>query len=152
MSKAFHTREEHLELLRDSELDTILGVSESTLFLAEVAFLNFWNHKLEGLPQEYGLEEYDAIEEAGGPTIYVSYDKTGNGNEDDFDRVAMIYAPDPANPGRYGLQIIWNDELVYERTADQDEKTEWNINCMTNDPDITDDNGNMLFAGEPVNI
>ncbi len=152
MSEAFHTREGHLELLRDGKLDTILGADENALFLAEVAFLNFWDRNLKGSPQEYGLDEYGAVEGAANPTISIAHDVVGDGDEADFERVVMIYTPDPAHPGRYGLQIIQNDELVYERTADQDEKTEWNINCMAGDDTVTDEDGNMLFDGDPVNI
>ncbi len=154
MSDKFYTSEQHFELLRKAGLDTILGVNTDTPFLAEVAFLNFWNRDLEGLPAEEGLDsglsEYEAVMEAGGPTIYITFDVEGDGTE--FDRVSMVYTPDPAQPRRYGLQIIWNDNLVYERTADQDERTEWNINCMADDDTVTDDGGNMLFVGDPTNI
>lgn len=140
---AFYTRDAHLELLHDAGLDVILDVNTHTLFLAEVAFLNHWNRQLENLPADEGLDEYEAIKEADSPTVYITY-----GDE----RIVMIYAPDKANPSHYSLQIIWNDQLVYERSADQDERSEWSINCMANDPEVTDQEGNILFDGEPTNI
>lgn len=151
MPKVFHTSKDHLELLRDSKLDTILGVDESTPFLVEVAFLNSWNRDLNDEPNKYGLLECDAEEEADGPTAYFTYGEDED-EPDSNDRVVMVYAPDSANPGRYGLQIFRNDGLVYERTADQDEKTQWNINCMAGDPEVTDRDGHMLFVGDHTNI
>lgn len=52
---------------------------------------------------------------------------------------------------RTGLIIVdKNNNMVYWRNADQDPRTKWQICSLAQD--ITDDDGNFIFDGEPYNI
>lgn len=140
-----------LEVLRDDGLAQFLHVDQSTQFLAEVAFLNHWNASLDDAPNQEGLAENYAYRDDTG-VVYEIIFQPPDAEPDEAEHILMIYTPHSAHPERHGLRIIHNDFLVYERTPDQDERTEWQINGMANDPNITDAEGNVLFIGDPTNI
>lgn len=120
-----------------------LGLNTNSLFLAEKTALKSWYENLDRTPKQHTLEKYCAeYGENGEIILTIIYDRDENGE------VSIVYTP-ADHPGTYELQIIIGDNLHYYRTPGQNEKTEWIINGMAND--ITDENGEIVFEGDPYN-
>ncbi len=158
----FIDREEFLEFLEDQsdecgeDLVELLDVDESTPFLVETVFLAGWNRELDGRPNTKGLNDYEAY------TILADEDDPHRGlavqiqigyvDDDHEDEIFLTLTPDAKHSGHYGLQILRNDNLIYERTAEQDPATEWQINAMAEDGLYTTEDGQLAFHGEATNI
>lgn len=114
-------------------------------FTAEIAYLNYWNAEHHNAPYEarVGLEP-DRDFENGQVTMTFICDR-----HDDIEPISLVYAYDQETDD-YSLMIIDDDNIVYQREAGQDPLTEWVINGMANDPLITDESGNPLFIGDPI--
>lgn len=142
------TREELLEAMRNIDATKRLQVSKDEEFLAELAFLSYWDTEITsqtGLSGYSVTDVFDSTENnLPSATIEISHDSG--------ETVNLIYSIDPELPGKLGLIILRSDVVVYARCPYQDPHTEWDINCMANDPEVTDEGGKMLFEGEPVNI
>lgn len=158
----FINREEFLEFLEeqsdkcDEDLVELLGVDESTPFLVEVIFLQGWNRELDNRPNHMGLDEYTAY------ATLVDEDDPDRGlavqvliaytDDDHADEIFLTLTPDAKHSGNYGLQILRNENLIYERTAEQDPATEWRVNAMAEDDLYTTEDGQIAFHGETTNI
>lgn len=153
----FMTPEIFYELLCDSRIgDTVhptaaeyLKINASSKFIAEVAYLNFWNTANNGAPTEEGIDFSAELDYANSTVIItVSCD-----NHDDIEPISLLYtidADEEPHLNYYELLILDGDNVVYDRRFNQSEATEWTQNAMANDPNITDENGNTLFIGEPI--
>lgn len=145
-----------LELFRQASLDQEFGFDEETPFLVEAAFLSNWNRDLQDLPAEEGLKEMEAYSlPCKDPGEICAHIWMVYQDDEYFDELYFTYSTftdGRCRPGQYALSITQNDNLVYARTIDQDPATEWQINIMAGDPEITDETGEMLFDGEPVNV
>ena len=147
----WYTREDYLSLLRDCGVADIIHADESTKFLAEVAWLNHWNAQLNDEPNQEGLDDIAYTEEDNNLTVEFVYQAPGT-PETTAKHVTITYTMSSNIPGAYALQILDGDQLVYCRTAQQNEATEWDINAMADDPEVADEQGNMLFHGDHTNI
>ncbi len=132
----------------DTDLIDVLGADESTPFLVETVFIDGFNRELYNGPEEDGLDDWEAysLTDAGGHAyveVCLSYD--------DQLIYMELYPDDPEHPGRHSLRIIRDYNLIYERTVDQDERTEWLINGMAEDPNYQID-GEIAFHGDTTNI
>ncbi len=165
----WHTPRDHQQLLEEgtgvAELLGLAAVPQAygvpagdsidpyAPFFVECAFLEYWNDQLCDRPNQEGFEDLDVyINEDGEAIIEIKfYDRIAS-SEYSHDQIIMCYTPDPDHPGRHALEIIRNDNLIYQRTASQDPATEWLINEMADDPEIIDADGHPLFTGDPCNI
>ena len=121
-----------------------LDVDNTSEFLAESTFLNAWNEGMDRAPELEGLKEYCAERgDEGEIIVSVVYDYNGAGE------VNIVYNPVVNCPGEYDVKIFCDANLQYHRLPRQDEKTEWQLNCMAND--IVDEDGRFIFEGEPCN-
>lgn len=141
--------ERFFNLLKEQGVSEILQVDANEEFRAECVFLNSWCESIGNEPEGEGLDEFSAAHDHNEKTdtdqVYVDivYDS---------DHITMVYTIDRNHPHKYNyaLEIYYNDNVMYERTADQEPTTEWNTNAMAND--VQDENGNFYFVGEPINI
>lgn len=135
---------------RPKYLADIIKLPDSEQFYAECVYLNHWGTQLDRTPHEDGIDlEYYCFCDDG---------RTVNGVEIDIDykedhltfryRRVDLDQPDSG----YELQIIDNDNVVYRRQAGQDPLTEWDINCMADDPEYVDKEGIVAFTGNHTNI
>lgn len=154
----FMTRKSLYEFMRETPVSDAthptvaeyLKIDASTELLAEVAYLNFWNHNNNNAPVEEGIDFVAELDYANDTAIItISCD-----HREDIEPITFLYALDPEaeepHLNHYELLIMDGDNLIYERGFDQHEATEWKRNSMANDPFITDGNGNALFIGNPV--
>lgn len=146
---AFGSPQDYLAWLQECGLASLLGADQHTPFLAESTFLQHWNAQLDGLPEENGLEDLDGYTLDDAETLIQIHVAYYDSSERIHDDIYINYIIDP-DTGRYAVQIIQNDVLMYSRSAEQDERTEWELNSMAND--VTDENGDFVFEGEPTNI
>lgn len=147
-----------LKILREfncvdlSDSDDPFQFDEGTPFLVESAFLQYWNEQLKYQPEQLGLSELYAqrVDEPDHSTttiiVNIAFQNGPNTEEVDLQLTTDAY-----HSGKYALTIFYNDVVFYDRTIDQDPATEWQLNGMANDPDVTDADGNMLFEGDPYN-
>ncbi len=141
-----------LSLLEECGVADFIQASKDTPFLVEAAWLNCWNAYLGDGPNQDGVDECIAYTEGNSLNIEYIYQIPGTPKEDAAHTI-LILTPSEDVPGGYALQIIDDDgQLIYYRTAWQDPATEWDINMMAGDPEVTDEQGNMLFPGDPTNI
>lgn len=154
----FMTKDSLYEFMRETRLSDAthptvaeyLKIDSTTELLAEVAYLNFWNHSHNNAPAEEGINfnaEHDYANDTAIITITCDH-------REDIEPICFLYALDPEAKepylNNYELMILDGDNIVYERGFNQHETTEWGRNSMANDPFIADENGNPLFVGEPV--
>lgn len=117
-------------------------------FLAETAYLQYWDRETNHVPSQEGVEvDVDYFDSDGQPFVQlvIYCDQLG-------EAIRLLYANDPKHPGRHDLTILHEESVVYQRSACQDPRTEWGINCMAGDDTVTDAHGKMLFAGDHTNI
>lgn len=150
--KELMTKDGYQKCLMKTGLCARLELSPDENFLVEVAFLNWWNRSRWNEPVELGIEKIYKDDEYTDPTLHLIFDTVGDGDEEDFEDVIISYTPDPTRPGRHGLQILLGVSVFYDRNSSQDPATEWNINGMAGDSDVTDRDGHMLFPGDHTNI
>lgn len=156
----FINQTEFLKFLTEQDegeqIIALLGITTDTPFLAETVFLQGWNRELEGRPDANGMDDYEAYitpqatDDPDSPPcvqVYITY-----ADEDFEDEIFMILTPDTTHPGQYGLQIIRNDNLIYERTAEHNPATEWLVNGMANDDNYQLEDGQIAFQGDMINI
>lgn len=140
-----------LSLLEEHGVADFIQASKDTPFLVEVAWLNCWNAYLGDGPNQDGVDECTAYIEGDSLNIEYTYQVPGT-PETDAAHTILILTPCKDDPRQYELQIIDSDQIIYDRAAWQDPATEWEINGMAGDPEVTDEQGNMLFPGDPTNI
>lgn len=140
-----------LSLLKECGVDNFIHANEAAPFLVETAWLNYWNAGLNDKPRQEGVEECIAYIEGESLNIEFIYQAPGT-PEADAAHAILILTPSKDAPDGYALQIISDGQLVYYRDAWQDPATEWDINEMADNPKVTDEQGNMLFPGDPINI
>lgn len=131
------------ELLRDLRIYDRLHPDPSEDFLVEVAFLNFLDDQGQSISQ-YSKIETEIADDEYTLSIQLTHETDGT--------IMFLYQIDKGQPQRHGLVILQDDNVMYSRRSSQDPRTEWDVNGMANDPTVTDENGNLLFEGEPVNI
>lgn len=154
----FMTRQSLYEFMRgtlvsDTTHPTVaeyLKVDDSSQLLAEVAYLNFWNYNNGNAPAEEGIDFNVTFDYANDTVIItISCD-----HREDIEAINLLYTinseTEEPHPNFYELLVLDGDNVVYERNFDQDEASQWNRNSMANDPFVTDENGNPLFVGEPI--
>lgn len=113
-------------------------------FVAEIAYLGYWNTEHYSTPSERGITlETDVNEEDSQIVVTITCGHC------DIEPISLVYVYDSESDD-YSLMIIDSDNIVYQREAGQDPLTEWVINEMANDPLITDEYGNPLFIGDPI--
>lgn len=145
MNQKFMTKTCFYEFLQDEGISLFLNLDKPAPFTVETAFLDHWNVERDGAPDLEGINVKSDINHSESQAcLFIACD-----NREDIGTLIFVFTPS-AESGKYGLTIIDDDNVVYERTAEQDEATEWQINCMADDPEITDENGNPLFVGEPI--
>lgn len=154
----FMTRQNLYELMRETSVSDAahptvaeyLKVDRSSQLLAEVAYLNLWNSSNGDAPDEEGIDFNVTFDYANNTVIIaISCD-----HREDIEAVNLLYTVDPeteeSHLNHYELLIMDGDNIVYSRNFNQNETAEWNRNGMANDPFVTDENGNPLFIGEPI--
>ena len=148
----WQTSRSYLELLRENDIAVLIHADESTKFLAEVAWLNYWNAALDDGPRQEGLDSIAHEIDDDHLVIDFIYQPI-NVSEKDAEIVTITYDlnADSHTEG-YPLQIIHNDQLIYLRSQGQNEASEWEINAMAGDPEVVDEHGNMIFSGDHTNI
>lgn len=133
------------DFLQEYGVAELLNLNDSGNFIAETTYLNFWNTEHCSAPNEEGISlEPDIEYENGQAAITITCD-----HRDDIEPLQLIYTLYP-QINDYSLIITDGDSVVYQREAGQDPLTEWIINGMANDPLITDESGNLLFIGDPI--
>lgn len=151
-------------LMQKYEVIDFLKVDKSAQFLAETTYLSFWNAEHNDIPSKEGIDiETEFHNEDGEVIITISCR-----NRPGITQIILQYDINQET-NRHGLAIYEicpnfydredNDSdddygdgvtLVYDRDSTCDESTGWFQNCMANDPLITDENGEILFKGEPI--
>lgn len=129
---------------------------EETEFYIERIFLeHYFTKPYLQVGERYESEFYDETSGERLPcrTIEVSSSDTIDGVSAEVLRLNYYSEQQNiAKPGRLALNITDQDDYVlYWRSEEhKDLKTEWYINCYAQD--LTDENGNLIFNGEPVNL
>lgn len=152
----FMTRDIFYSLLRNCSTDKgspnkgaavieYLKVDHSTEFLAEVAYLNYWDMTNSGAPAEEGID-FNVGSNPKNDTILVT---VSCDHRDDVSGLTFIYER-KSGICPYGLTIVDGNNPVYKRNAGQDEATEWIQNDMANSPLVTDGYGNPLFTSSSI--
>lgn len=120
-------------------------------FYAECAYLNHWAHQLDHDPNEEGIDNIDCHP-------FADDDTSTNGVEIIISCVPNLaffqYRIDPDHPDA-GYELIIIDtyfNLIYQREPGQDPYTEWTINCMADDPEYVNADGEIAFTGDHTNI
>ncbi len=135
----------YFNLIQKHEVAEFLISNDPAQFIVEAAYLSYWNTEHYNTPNDGKIKiGIDSGDEDMSAIITITCN-----NSDDIEPISLIYTF-CSEVNDYSLQIIDGDNVVYQREAGQDPLTEWIINCIANDPLITDEHGNLLFAEEPV--
>lgn len=113
----------------------------SKMFFVELAFLNYWNDLADDKFHREGVNPTVNSGDESWLEVIIDCDC------DAVNHLIFIYSFDNVNRTRYGLQILRDENPVYERDSNQDPLTEWYINELAND--ATDENGQIIFVGDP---
>lgn len=133
------------DLLQEYGVADFLDLTDTSNFAVEIAYLSYWNTEHQGAPDIWGITvttDFNKKDDQVIVTITCDHD-------DSIEPLQFIYAPHPSI-NDYSLMILECDNIVYQREAGQDPLTEWVINGMANDPLVTDESGNPLFIGDPI--